>query len=158
MIEIVYVGGASKPKTVVIKNKKMAKSFNELFSWFEYLVKGDWVSDGKHFCTQIYDRLQMHTATVLIPLDFFIYNGSTEDSMEMQTSSYGDSKNVLLIAEQTSNAWINYHNLMHFLDDENQDSKQNIAFDVIFTKKNIQTDECIIFMNAKFKILDRVFL
>jgi hypothetical protein len=100
----------------------------------------------------------MHTATVLIPLDFFIYNGSTEDSMEMQTSSYGDSKNVLLIAEQTSNAWINYHNLMHFLDDENQDSKQNIAFDVIFTKKNIQTDECIIFMNAKFKILDRVFL
>ena len=87
----------------------MFKSFYELFNWYEYIVKADWIPNGQYFWVHIYDRLQMHMATVFIPLDFFVYEDLNEP-MDLQTSTYAENlsaKNVLLIAEQTSNSWIN---------------------------------------------------
>jgi hypothetical protein len=37
----------NKKKSPVITKKKMHRSFYELFEWYEYLVRGDWVPNGK---------------------------------------------------------------------------------------------------------------
>jgi hypothetical protein len=59
---------------------------------------------------QIYDRLQCHSATILLPLDYFVQKNN-ELIEEMQTSSY-DTPNVYCIIERTSNTWINVMNLI----------------------------------------------
>lgn len=55
---------------------------------------------------QIYDRLQCHSATILIPLDYFVLENNNELIEEMQTSSY-DTPNVYCLIERTSDTWIN---------------------------------------------------
>lgn len=115
MVEITF----TKDNKVNVVEKKMFKNFYELFSWYEYLVRADWTPDGQTFCVQIYDRLQCHSATILIPLDYFVLENNNELIEEMQTSSY-DTPNVYCLIERTSDTWINVHNSMHFLNPENE--------------------------------------
>jgi hypothetical protein len=49
---------------------------------------------------QIYDRLQCHTADILVPLDYFIY----EDAA---THTDDTGPRVYCLAEQTADTWIN---------------------------------------------------
>jgi hypothetical protein len=60
------------PKDFTFRELVMSQSFYELFNWYEYLVRGDWTLDGKHFWCQIYDRLQQRFAMILLPVDFFV--------------------------------------------------------------------------------------
>ena len=66
------------------------------------------------FLAQIYDRLQTQTASVLVPLDFFVVEKSIAEpaaanNADMHVSQYG-SPNVMLVHEQTSETWINVRN------------------------------------------------
>ena len=112
----------------------MFKTFYELFSWYEYLVRVDWTPDGQSYfffccnfliyfiylsinkcvrlCVQILDRSQYHSATILIPLDFFVPSKDLID--EMQISSY-DTPNVYCIIERTSDLWINVKKRGYFI-------------------------------------------
>lgn len=101
-----------------VKQKSMRHSFYELFDWYEYFVRGGWVSNGKYFWVQILDRLQMHLAFVLIPSEFFKLD-SFNDDIDMQTN---DDK-VLVLIEQHSDVWINIHEVMHIFDNKKDDSK-----------------------------------
>jgi dipeptidyl-peptidase 9 len=117
MLEITIF--AENNKAPVITQKKMYRSFYELFSWYEYLVRGDWTPSGTHFWVQIFDRLQTRAVTLLLPLCYFV--DPCLDSSESQESN----PMVTFINEQVSTTWINSHNIMHFL--KEADTK-NISF------------------------------
>ena len=53
------------------------------------------------FWVEIYDRLQGHTASLLVPLDYFVPDN--DESIEMET------KNIICLYEQSSDKWINVY-------------------------------------------------
>ena len=57
------------------------------------------------FWVQIYDRLQQHTANLLIPLDYFVLE--EDEMLTMQTSTYVEIPSIYCIQEQISDTWIN---------------------------------------------------
>lgn len=105
---------ADKTEPVKIIKKRMNKNFYELFNWFEYLTRAEFTPDGKNFWVEIYDRLQCHTANLLVPLDYFIID--QESDIDMQ-SGETRTPSILCFLEQTSDTWINAHNLMSFLNE-----------------------------------------
>lgn len=112
MIE--FTVSADKTQPLIIQQKRMYKNFYQLFNWFEYLTRAKFTPDGKNFWVEIYDRLQGHTANLLIPLDYFVFDN--DESIEMEASSMeSTSKYIICLYEQQSNIWINAHSSMTFL-------------------------------------------
>ena len=58
------------------------------------------------FWVEIYDRLQGHTASLLVPLDYFVPD--TEASM--QTDEAAPMMNIYVLDEYSSDTWTNVWN------------------------------------------------
>jgi dipeptidyl-peptidase 9 len=84
-------------ETNEIRTFKMRKSFYDLFNWYEYLVRCDWILNGKFFWVQLLNRLQTCSSFYLIPIEFFT---QTLDA------------NLIELYSQQSDVWINSHNIM----------------------------------------------
>lgn len=83
-------------ETNEVKIYKMKKSFYDLFNWYEYLVRCDWVPNGKYFWVQLLNRLQTYSSWYLIPIEFFTQSNA----------------NLIELYSQQSDIWINCHNVM----------------------------------------------
>ncbi|CAF0842964.1 unnamed protein product [Brachionus calyciflorus] len=111
----------------IINQKRMSHSIYYLVPWYEYLARADWTPNGQFFWAQIFNRLQTKTATIAIGLDFFTPDIDSES--EMHTSfSLSESKCVYLLDEQTSDAWINYHDKMYFFNQFENQSENTLEF------------------------------
>lgn len=117
MIEFTVPVDPTKP--IQVLQKRMHRNFYELFNWFEYLTRAEFTPDGKSFWVEIYDRLQGHTASLLVPLDFFVPD--VEASMQIDETA---PMNIYMLSEYSSDTWTNSHNSMTFLNE----GGSNLAF------------------------------
>ncbi|CAL1543451.1 unnamed protein product [Lymnaea stagnalis] len=97
-----------------VKELTMKESLFEACPWGEYLSRAGWTPDGKYIYAVIIDRLQMRQAVMLISPSAFYDKGSKSSAPHIQC-----------IYEETSEIWINVHDLLHFLP---QTSEHEISF------------------------------
>ncbi|KAH9514886.1 dipeptidylpeptidase [Bulinus truncatus] len=105
LLEIIvsYIGPVTQVEDIQVKDLCMNEALFEVCPWAEYLSRAGWTPDGKYIYAVLIDRLQMRQAVMLISPSIF-YNTSTNSS-----SSY-----IQCIYEETSDIWINVHDLLHF--------------------------------------------
>ncbi|XP_048485836.1 dipeptidyl peptidase 9 [Plutella xylostella] len=107
-----------------IRTWDLRRSLQESFPWFEYLARVGWTPDGNYVWVQLLDRKQQRLELVLIPLEQFSEEFHYEHAPA--TEGAGGSVNVncvgdgvrseqVLITETAPNAWINVHDILHFL-------------------------------------------
>ncbi|XP_065063849.1 dipeptidyl peptidase 9-like [Rhopilema esculentum] len=85
----------------------------ELIPWAEYLVRCEWMSDGKSIWVQLLSRRQNRLALLRIPLTAFKTISSTENS---QCNS---AFKISIILEELSDTWINLSDIIYFLPSSN---------------------------------------
>ncbi|KAI8503314.1 dipeptidylpeptidase [Branchiostoma belcheri] len=102
MLEIT-VDSSGKIKETVVE-RHLREPLQELFPHMEYLVRADWLPDGKN-------RNQQWLILALLPLEFF--SPTTSDT---PTNSHGEAATppVYLLLEEHSRIWVNIHELIYF--------------------------------------------
>lgn len=104
---------------------ELRQPLKETFPWFEYLARVGWTPDGDNVWVQLLDRKQQHLELVLIPLSQFSTPTSYEHAPDHLQARYSNqhvedtSQPVqeiqVLITESAPDAWINIHDILHFL-------------------------------------------
>lgn len=99
--------------------KELYEPLSTFFPWMEYLIRAGWTPDSKFVYVQIMNRQQTRLALVLIPLECFIPVNSDPD---MELNYYYECTNnyppLQVIYEDTSDIWINVHDILHFFPQE----------------------------------------
>ncbi|XP_075989092.1 dipeptidyl peptidase 9 isoform X1 [Anticarsia gemmatalis] len=103
---------------------ELRQPLKDTFPWFEYLARVGWTPDGQHVWVQLLDRKQQRLELVLIPLSQF----STTSRYEHVPDCLSHTHYVppvsgepliqdiqVLITETAPDAWINVHDILHFL-------------------------------------------
>ncbi|KAG7298286.1 hypothetical protein JYU34_017882 [Plutella xylostella] len=110
-----------------IRTWDLRRSLQESFPWFEYLARVGWTPDGNYVWVQLLDRKQQRLELVLIPLEQFseefhyehapATEGAGGNSGNVNVNCVGDGvrSEQVLITETAPNAWINVHDILHFL-------------------------------------------
>lgn len=129
-----------------ICNKDLQCPLTYAFPWLEYIVKVGWTPNSKYIWIQIMNRIQQRLDLILIPLDNFcepycsLPSSSAGSTGKIETSDEGggdtegcdaDSNEenhswtnalnktrspIQVIYSETSNTWINIHDLLYFLE------------------------------------------
>ncbi|XP_078667472.1 dipeptidyl peptidase 9-like isoform X1 [Branchiostoma floridae x Branchiostoma belcheri] len=109
MLEIT-VDSSGKIKDTVVE-RHLREPLQELFPHMEYLVRVDWLPDGKKVWVQLLSRNQQWLILALLPLEFF--SPTTSDT---PTNSHGEAASppVYLLLEEHSRIWVNIHELIYF--------------------------------------------
>ncbi|CAD5121295.1 DgyrCDS9824 [Dimorphilus gyrociliatus] len=98
-----------------VENFDLFDTLTNLFPWMEYLVRASWTPDGRYIIATLLDRRQRRIAIVLIPLESFsVKVNGTE-------SSTSDQKTIHVIYEETTDYWLNVHDILYFLNDSRDD-------------------------------------
>ncbi|XP_013399764.1 dipeptidyl peptidase 9 isoform X1 [Lingula anatina] len=104
-----------------ILEKHMSESLCSLFPWTEYIVRVGWTPTGKYVWAQLLSRRQQQLALVLIPVDCFMEIGC---DIEMKCFDGSSLSAVQVIYQETSNTWVNVHDILHFFPEE----KSQVSF------------------------------
>uniref|UniRef100_A0A2K6C8E9 dipeptidyl-peptidase IV n=1 Tax=Macaca nemestrina TaxID=9545 RepID=A0A2K6C8E9_MACNE len=104
------------PKTGTIMDvidKELIQPFEILFEGVEYIARAGWTPEGKYAWSILLDRSQTRLQIVLISPELFI--PVEDDVMERQRliESVPDSVTPLIIYEETTDIWINIHDIFH---------------------------------------------
>lgn len=99
------------------------------FPWLEYIVRINWMPDGKNVWAQLLNRQQNRLELIVIPLDNFcdVCSNSTVASSSSasessivehswQSSLAKEISPIQVICSQTSSTWINVHDLLEFIE------------------------------------------
>ncbi|XP_028168187.1 dipeptidyl peptidase 9-like, partial [Ostrinia furnacalis] len=96
----------------------------EAFPWFEYLARVGWTPCGKFVWVQLLDRKQQRLELALIPVEQFSTPVTYENAPPHLRNPSPVAKEPLdqkpqdiqvLISESAPDAWINVHDILHFL-------------------------------------------
>ncbi|KAL0853091.1 hypothetical protein ABMA27_012861, partial [Loxostege sticticalis] len=99
----------------------------EAFPWFEYLARVGWTPCGRYVWVQLLDRKQQRLELALIPVEQFSTPATYEHApphlrnpspvhKEPSTPSEQKPQEIqVLISESAPDAWINVHDILHFL-------------------------------------------
>ncbi|KAI8775271.1 dipeptidyl peptidase 8 [Biomphalaria glabrata] len=117
LLEIIisFSGAITQVEDIQVKDLCMKEALFDACPWAEYLSRAGWTPDGKYIYAVLIDRLQMRQAVMLISPSIF-YTATTPGSC----SSF-----IQCIYEETSDIWINVHDLLHFFP---QTSESEISF------------------------------
>lgn len=99
--------------------KCLYESIETLFPSMEYLVRAGWTPDTKYVHCQLLNRKQTQMSLVLIPVECFIVTTIPEDD-EMETIQSQKYPNLHVIHEDSSEIWVNVHDILHFLPSETE--------------------------------------
>ncbi|CAB3262330.1 unnamed protein product [Arctia plantaginis] len=104
---------------------ELRQPLKDTFPWFEYLARVGWTPDGRYVWVQLLDRKQQRLELALIPLEQFSSPTSYEhapDNLQARNTHYhhgGCDQPIqeiqVLISESAPDAWINVHDILHFL-------------------------------------------
>lgn len=102
-------------------DKELVQPFEILFEGVEYIARAGWTPEGKYAWSILLDRSQTHLQIVLISPELFI--PVEDDAMDRQRliESVPDSVTPLIIYEETTDIWINIHDIFHVFPQTHED-------------------------------------
>ncbi|XP_069767937.1 dipeptidyl peptidase 8-like isoform X2 [Narcine bancroftii] len=120
----VTINASGKIASVV--DKELVQPFEILFEGTEYIARAGWTRKGKYAWAILLDRPQTRLQIVLIPPTLFI--PVVGDAVERQKlmESVPDNITPLIIYEETTDIWINVHDILHILPQTKEDEIQFI--------------------------------
>uniref|UniRef100_A0A8D2LUP7 dipeptidyl-peptidase IV n=1 Tax=Varanus komodoensis TaxID=61221 RepID=A0A8D2LUP7_VARKO len=100
-------------RIVEVVDKELVQPFEILFEGVEYIARAGWTREGKYAWAILLDRPQTRLQIALLPPALFI--PVEDDAMERQKlmESVPDSVTPLIIYEETTDIWINIHDIFH---------------------------------------------
>ncbi|XP_032906519.1 dipeptidyl peptidase 8 isoform X3 [Amblyraja radiata] len=109
-----------------VVDKELVQPFEILFKGTEYIARVGWTREGKYAWAILLDRPQTRLQIVLIPPTLFI--PVVGDAVERQKlmESVPDNVTPLIIYEETTDIWINVHDILHILPQTKEDEIQFI--------------------------------
>ncbi|CAD6996342.1 unnamed protein product [Ceratitis capitata] len=103
--------------------KDLPYSLSVVFPWLEYIVRVGWTPDSNYVWMQGMNRKQQRLDLVLIPLDNFCetYTSSASSPSGSADHSWKSPycravSSLQVIYSQTSDTWVNVHDLLYFLE------------------------------------------
>ncbi|XP_006831589.1 PREDICTED: dipeptidyl peptidase 8 isoform X1 [Chrysochloris asiatica] len=108
-------------RIVDVIDKELIQPFEILFEGVEYIARAGWTPEGKYAWSILLDRSQTRLQIVLISPELFI--PVEDDAMERQRliESVPDSVTPLIIYEETTDIWINIHDIFHVFPQRHED-------------------------------------
>ncbi|XP_048722637.2 dipeptidyl peptidase 8 isoform X3 [Caretta caretta] len=108
-------------RIVAVMDKELVQPFEILFEGIEYIARAGWTPEGKYAWSILLDRSQTRLQIVLISPALFI--AVEDDAMERQKliDAVPDSVTPLTIYEETTDIWINIHDIFHVFSQTRQD-------------------------------------
>uniref|UniRef100_A0A8D3D6P8 dipeptidyl-peptidase IV n=1 Tax=Scophthalmus maximus TaxID=52904 RepID=A0A8D3D6P8_SCOMX len=100
-------------KIVSAQEKELPVPFTSLFPCAEYITRAGWTKDGRYAWAVMMDRRQQRLQLVLLPPAFFIPSHQDEASRQESLEALGDAVQPFIIYQETSNIWINVHDIFH---------------------------------------------
>uniref|UniRef100_A0A8C0HJE7 dipeptidyl-peptidase IV n=1 Tax=Chelonoidis abingdonii TaxID=106734 RepID=A0A8C0HJE7_CHEAB len=104
-----------------VVDKELVQPFEILFEGVEYIARAGWTPEGKYAWSILLDRSQTRLQIVLVSPALFI--AVEDDAMERQKliDAVPDSVTPLIIYEETTDIWINIHDIFHVFPQTRQD-------------------------------------
>ncbi|XP_073964130.1 dipeptidyl peptidase 9-like [Choristoneura fumiferana] len=100
----------------------LRQSLRETFPWFEYLARVGWTPCGQYVWVQLLDRKQQRLELALIPVSEFVtpahYPAAPAQASPQPAGHVEEQQVQILIQETAPDAWINVHDILHFLPSE----------------------------------------
>ncbi|CAH0730359.1 unnamed protein product, partial [Brenthis ino] len=99
---------------------ELKQSLKETFHWFEYLARVGWTPCGNYVWVQLLDRKQQRLELALVPRSAFALRGryalAPEALQPPLVGEEGGNEHIqVLISEAAPDAWVNVHDILHFL-------------------------------------------
>ncbi|XP_070618400.1 dipeptidyl peptidase 8 isoform X2 [Erythrolamprus reginae] len=112
---------ASDGRILAAVDKELVQPFEILFDGVEYIARAGWIQGGKYAWTILLDRSQTRLQIALIPPALFI--PVEDDAMEKQKliDAVPGSVTPLIIYEETTDIWINIHDIFHVFPQTQED-------------------------------------
>ncbi|KAG7468007.1 hypothetical protein MATL_G00138230 [Megalops atlanticus] len=101
-------------KVVSVVDKKLVQPMEVLFPGTEYITRAGWTSEGRYAWALLLNRTQTRQQLVLLPPDLFVPvdgSGSASD----QRSPEPGSATPFIIYQESTDIWINTHDILHIL-------------------------------------------
>uniref|UniRef100_A0A8B9TPK3 dipeptidyl-peptidase IV n=1 Tax=Anas platyrhynchos TaxID=8839 RepID=A0A8B9TPK3_ANAPL len=104
-----------------VVDKELVQPFEILFEGVEYIARAGWTPEGKYVWSILLDRSQTRLQIVLIPPALFI--PVEDDAMERQKliDTVPDSVTPFIIYEETTDIWINIHDIFYVFPQTHED-------------------------------------
>uniref|UniRef100_A0A8C5SWD7 dipeptidyl-peptidase IV n=1 Tax=Laticauda laticaudata TaxID=8630 RepID=A0A8C5SWD7_LATLA len=102
-------------------DKELVQPFEILFDGVEYIARAGWTREGKYAWAILLDRSQTRLQIAFLPPALFI--PVEDDAMERQKliDAVPDSITPLVIYEETTDIWINIHDIFHVFPQTQED-------------------------------------
>ncbi|KAL3047246.1 dipeptidyl peptidase 9-like [Trematomus bernacchii] len=124
-LKIVEIRTDNLGKIISTQEKELPAPFTSLFPWAEYITRAGWTKDGRYAWAVMMDRRQQRLQLVLLPPALFIPAHQAEASRQESLEALGDSVHPFIIYQETSDIWINVHDIFNPLV---QTSDEEITF------------------------------
>ncbi|KAG8440767.1 hypothetical protein GDO86_006488 [Hymenochirus boettgeri] len=107
-----------------VVDKELRQPFEILFGGCEYIARAGWTPDGKYAWAILLDRPQTKLQIVLIPPALFVSSHKDSQQRNRLSDPLVDSVTPLVIYEETTDIWINIHDILHFFPQTREDEIQ----------------------------------
>ncbi|XP_024861105.1 dipeptidyl peptidase 9 isoform X2 [Kryptolebias marmoratus] len=97
---------------VSTQEKELPVPFSSLFPNIEYITRAGWTRDGRYAWAVMMNRRQQHLQLVLLPPALFIPAHPAEARQE-SLEALGDAVHPFIIYQESSDIWINVHDIFH---------------------------------------------
>lgn len=114
----------SEGRVLDVVDKELRQPFEVLFGGCEYIARAGWTPDGKYAWAILLDRPQTRLQIVLIPPSLFVAPFKVLSEHHRLSESTLDSIAPLVIYEETTDIWINIHDVLHFFPQTREDEIQ----------------------------------
>uniref|UniRef100_A0A8C2X5P8 dipeptidyl-peptidase IV n=1 Tax=Cyclopterus lumpus TaxID=8103 RepID=A0A8C2X5P8_CYCLU len=100
-------------KIVSTQEKELPVPFTSLFPSAEYITRAGWTKDGRYAWAVMMDRRQQRLQLVLLPPALFIPAHQDGANRHESLEALGDTVHPFIIYQETSDIWINVHDIFH---------------------------------------------
>ncbi|KAL4660669.1 dipeptidyl peptidase 8 isoform X1 [Arapaima gigas] len=101
---------SSDGKVVSVRDNRLVLPMDILFPGTEYITRAGWTSDGRFAWALLLNRAQTQQQLVLFPLALFVPDDTPADIRPDP-----DSVTPFIIYQESTDIWINTHDILHFL-------------------------------------------
>uniref|UniRef100_A0AAX7TT78 dipeptidyl-peptidase IV n=1 Tax=Astatotilapia calliptera TaxID=8154 RepID=A0AAX7TT78_ASTCA len=112
-LKIAEIRTDSQGKIVSTQEKELPVPFTSLFPRAEYITRAGWTKDGRFAWAVMMDRRQQNLQLVLLPPELFIPAHQDEAKRQESLEALGDSVHPFIVYQETSDIWINVHDIFH---------------------------------------------
>uniref|UniRef100_A0A3P9J7H9 dipeptidyl-peptidase IV n=1 Tax=Oryzias latipes TaxID=8090 RepID=A0A3P9J7H9_ORYLA len=100
-------------RIVSTQEKELPVPFPSMFPNVEYITRAGWTKDGRYAWAVLMNRRQQHLQLVLLPPALFIPAHSDTSRILEALESIGDTVHPFIIYQETSDIWINVHDIFY---------------------------------------------